>query len=114
MLKVPIFQFGTQHFEDSGLLYVCGYISRCLLRSVKCSDCRELLCKRPDAMKDGNHSYYIDDISRGGLVEPSAFVFNAASHASQLFSFILILERICTKENVFGDNKYLRSFRSSF
>ena len=29
------FQFGTQHVEDSALLYVSGYISRCLLRSVK-------------------------------------------------------------------------------
>ena len=39
-------------------------------------------------MGAGNHAY-IDDISRGGLVESSAFVFNVASHASQLFSFIL-------------------------
>ena len=39
-------------------------------------------------MGDSSHSY-IDDISRGGLVEPSAFVFNVASHESQLFSFIL-------------------------
>ena len=76
------FQFGTRHVEDSALLFVSGYISRCLLRSVKCSDCRELLCKRPDTIGGRSHSY-IDDISRGGLVEPSSFVFNVASHASQ-------------------------------
>ena len=45
---------------------------------------------------------YIDEINRGGLVEPSAFVSNVASHASQLFSFIL--NESALRKMFFGNN----------
>jgi hypothetical protein len=85
--------------EEGIVFFVAGYISRSLLKAVKCSGCIVLLRKsdeapvmefEEDASDEGKEAResYMNMINRGGLVTPSDLVNVTCVHALQLKALI--------------------------
>jgi hypothetical protein len=83
--------FEFEKGEEGIVFFVSGYISRSLLKSVKCDGCVALLRKNEDVPSiyfEDSFDSSIESINHGGLVTPSDLVNVTCVHALQLKTMI--------------------------
>jgi len=102
--------------SDANIIYyVSGAIARSVVRTMKCSDCKELLidCDQPmqplepEETTDYSAESFFNSINRGGLCRPSSYCFMTAVHCWRVYESIRASTSLKSKLLGAGNQRHL-------
>ena len=107
-------QYTPDTSDKNIIYYVSGYIARSIIRTTKCDDCRECLVTKDklettglDLKKSAGASTFLDDINRGGPLQPTEFTFSVCLFCWQIYEEIRKTKELLEKFLQVGQQRQL-------